>query len=76
LQTYNLWEDFNFDSIENLIPTSKTYNRLNGKIILDERYFLAIAKGKKERVEKELAAVNKRRVLYYCKYTLIGSGIL
>lgn len=63
---YNLGEDFNFDSIENLIPTSKSYNRLKEKIILDEsheRYFLAIAKGKKERVEKELAAVNKKSKL-------------
>lgn len=66
ITNYNLGEDFNFDSIENLIPTSKAYNRLKGKIILDEsheRYFLAIAKGKKERVEKELAAVNKKSKL-------------
>lgn len=63
---YNLGDNFHFDSIENLLPTSKAYNRLKEKIVLDEsheRYFLAIAKGKKERVEKELALVTKKSKL-------------
>jgi hypothetical protein len=59
---YELGEAFTIDSIENLIPTSKAYNRLKAEIVFDEsheRYFLGIAKGKKQKVEEELTKVIK-----------------
>lgn len=63
---YNLGGKFTIDSIENLVPTFKLYNREKSDINFDEsseRFFLAIAKGKKSKVEEEWSKIIKNRRL-------------
>lgn len=61
---YGLDESFHVDSIENLIPTFKMYNRLKSNFVFNEsseRYFLGIAIARRKMIEEKLAEVCRKR---------------
>lgn len=56
-------DDFDVLGFENLVPAGPERNLQKGGLVFDEqtaRYFLALAKSKKARVEEELAKIERR----------------